>query len=130
MRCIPKKTIKTVIESNNDVLVQLKRNQPCLHDAMVEHAQKQTFDDTHRMHDPGKRNRIERRGASIWHLPQSTDTEFWHGHFKTLICIQRLVGRFDTRQQDWQSSEETAYYLCARHMKAEEANKVIRNHTV
>ena len=38
------------------------------------------------------------------------------------------MDRFDTRQKDWQSSEETAYYLCTRHMKAEEANKVIRNH--
>ena len=122
------KTTETVIESNNDLLVQLKRNQPSLHDAMVEHAQKQSPDDTNRMHDQGKRNRIETRDASTWSLSLENATESWHSHFKTLVCIHRVVDRFDTRKKNWRTTRETAYYLCTREIEAKEANQVVRNH--
>ena len=128
MLCTLKKTTETVIESNNDLLVQLKRNQPSLHDAMVDHAQKQSPDDTDRMHDQGKRNRIETRDASIWPLPLESGTESWHSHFKTLVCIHRVVDRFDTREKDWRTTQETAYYLCTKEINAKEANQVVRNH--
>ena len=128
MLCTLKKTTETVIESNNDLLVQLKCNQPSLHDAMVEHTQKQSPDDTDRMHDQGKRNRIETRDASIWSLPLESGTEYWHHHFKTLVCIHRVVDRFDTRKKDWRRTKETAYYLCTREINAKEANQVVRNH--
>jgi len=123
-----KKTVETVIESNNNVLVQLKRNQPSLHDAMVEYAKNQCPDETARMHDQGKRNRIETRDASIWSLPQGSGTELWHDHFKTLICIHRVTNRSDTRKKNWQTTQETAYYLCTKKISATEANKTVRNH--
>jgi len=128
MLCTLKKTIETAIDSNNDILVQLKRNQPSLHDAMVEHTKKQYPDETDRMHDQGKRNRIETRDASVWPLSQESGTEPWHDHFKALICIHRVVDRFDTRKKDWQTTKETAYYLCTREINAKEANQVVRNH--
>jgi len=123
-----KKTTETVIDSKNDLLVQLKRNQPSLHDAMVERTKKQCPDETDRMHDQGKRNRIETRDASTWSIPLESGTEPWHSHFKTLISIHRVVDRFDTRKKDWQTTEETAYYLCTRKINAKEANQVVRNH--
>ena len=126
MRCTPKKTIETVVESNNDLLVQLKRNQPSLHDAMVKHTVNQCPDETNRMYDQRKRNRIETRDASTWTLPVKSAIEPSHGHFKTLICIHRVVKRFDTRKKDWQTTQETAYYLCTRKINAKEANKVVR----
>ena len=128
MLCTPKKTIETVVESNNDLLVQLKRNQPSLHDVMVKHTINQYPNETDRMHDQRKRNRIETRNASTWTLPVKSATEPWQGHFKTLICIHRVVKRFDTRKKDWQTTQETAYYLCTRKINAKEANKVVRNH--
>ena len=128
MLCTLKKTVETVIKSKNDLLVQLKRNQPSLHDAMVKRTKNQCPDGTDRMHDQGKRNRIETRDASIWSLLPESGTESWHDHFKTLICIHRTVDRFDTRKKDWQTTQETAYYLCTRAINAKEANQVVRNH--
>jgi len=123
-----KKTVETAIESNNDLLVQLKRNQPSLHDLMVEYAKNECPNGTDKMHDQGKHNRIETRTASTWSLPQGSGTELWHDHFKTLICIYRVVGRFDTRIKNWKTTQEKAYYLCTREVSATEANKVVRDH--
>ena len=116
-----KKTVETAIESNNDLLVQLKRNQPSLHDLMVEYAKNEPPDGTDRIHDQGKHNRIETRTASTWSLPQGSGTELWHDHFKTLICIYRVVDRFDTRIKNWKTTQEKAYYLCTREVRATES---------
>jgi len=128
MLCIPKKTVETVVDTHNDLLVQLKRNQPSLHDAMVDYASTQAPKGTDSTHEVGKRNRIETRTASIWSLPKESGTKSWHDHFKTLVRIHRHVDRFDTKKKDWQTSEETAYYLCTRAINAVKANQVVRNH--
>ena len=124
----PKKTVEVVVETHNDLVVQLKRNQPSLHDAMVEYATSHTPTNNDRTDDIGKRNRIETRESSVWSLPKGSGTERWHDHFKTLIRIERHVDRFDTKKKDWQTTEETAYYLCTRTIDATKANKVVRNH--
>lgn len=95
-----------MIESNNHVLVQLKRNQPSLQDAMMAYAKNARPDATSRMHDQGKRNRIETRDASTWSLPKEVVLESWYGHFKALICIHRVVDYFDTRKKDWKTTQE------------------------
>jgi len=123
-----KKTVETVLESGNHILVQLKRNQPSLHDAVAQHAHNQAPAETHTLHDSGKRNRIEMRVASVWTLPAGVGTEPWHDHFKTLVCVHRQTDRFDTRTHDWETSKETAYYLCDCNLSAEQANHVIRQH--
>lgn len=128
MLCIPKKTVEAVIASKNDLLVQLKRNQPSLHDAMSEHATKQSPSDTDGTHEIGKRNRIETRVASTWVLSKGSGTKDWHDHFKTLVRIHRHIERFDTKKKKWQTSEETAYYLCTRSIEAKQANEAVRNH--
>jgi len=89
---------------------------------------KQSPDDTNRMHDQGKRNRIETRDASTWSLSLENGTESWHSHFKTLVCIHRVVDSFDTRKKNWRTTRETAYYLCTREIEAKEAKQVVRNH--
>lgn len=66
--------------------------------------------------------------ASVWALPAGIGTEPWHDHFKTLVCVHRQTDRFDTRMQDWHTSNETAYYLCDMSLSAEQANHVIRQH--
>jgi hypothetical protein len=58
---------------------------------MVEYTKNKDPNDTDIRHDQGKRNRIERRTASIWPLPKGSGTELWHDHFKTLICIDRVI---------------------------------------
>ena len=117
-----------MIATGNHLLAQLKRNQPLLHDAMVDYAQCHPCVDEDHTHEIGQRNRIEDRTAQIWHLPSGVGTEPWHDHFRTLIRVRRRTERFDTRLKDWQVSEETAYYLCDLRLSAARFNHVIRSH--
>lgn len=128
MRYIPKKTVETVLESNNHLPVQLKRNQSALYNALVLHSTHEPPDGTHQTHDIGQHNRIENRCATTWTLTQNLGTKEWHHHFKTLIRVERKVDRFNTRKKDWDHSEETAYYLCDLTLTAEQANTTIRKH--
>jgi len=123
-----KKTLEAVQQSDNHLLVQLKRNQPTLYDRMAQYMQDKPADDCHRLHDSGKRNRIESREASIWLLKPNEEEAHWADTFETLISIHRQVDRFNTQQKNWVRSEETAYYLCDLALSAEKANQAIRNH--
>ena len=116
--------------SGNHLLVQLKANQPSLHQAMIAYADQHPSIDLHRLHDGGRRGRIESRVAEVWHLPPGVGTEPWHDHFRTLIRVQRSTDRFDTRSHNWRSSAETAYYLCDQARSAAECNHIIRSHWV
>ena len=108
--------------------MQLKRNQPSLFDAMVKHTLSHPFVDEDHTHEIGKRNRIERRRAQVWHLPQEVGTEPWHNHFRSLIRVHRHTDRFNTRLKDWEASEETAYYLSDLVLPAAQCNQAIRGH--
>jgi len=128
MRYIHKKTLESAQNSQNHMLVQLKRNQPTLHDEMKQYAHDHPTNGTHRLHDSGKRNRIETRDASVWKLQANQCKVGWANDFKTLISIDRQVDRFDTRKKEWIRSKETAYYLCDIDLSAEQANTYVRNH--
>ena len=117
-----------MIDTGNHLIVQLNRNQPSLHDAMVEHTLSHPFVDEDCTHEIGKRNRIERRHAQVWHLPQGVGKESWHDHFRTLICVHRHTDRFNTRLKDWEATEETAYYLSDLVLPAARFNQAIRGH--
>jgi predicted transposase YbfD/YdcC len=95
---------------------------------MEAHAKETPADETHRLHDSGKRNRIETRDASVWKLKPKKDKSHWADAFKTLITIHRQTDVFNTRKKDWVSREEIAYYLCDLELSAEQANIIIRNH--
>ncbi len=93
-----------------------------------DHVHNYSASETHRLHDSGKRNRIEIRGASVWKLKSDQCKVGWANDFKTLISIDRQVDRFDTRKKEWVRSKETAYYLCDIALSAEQANTYVRSH--
>jgi len=128
MLCIHKKTLESAQQSDNHLLVQLKRNQPTLYDKMKQYTENIPANDTHCLHDSGKRNRIETRTASTWKIKEDKKNTHWADAFKTLILVHRQVDRFNTRKKNWVTSEETAYYLCDLKLSAEEVNKVVRDH--
>lgn len=128
MHSTPKKTTEIIVATGNHVLVQLKRNQPRLHEAMVAHSRRHPCVDEHHTHEMGQRNRIEDRIAQVWRLPPGTGTEPWHDHFRSLIRVQRRTERFDTQWKGWRVAEETAYYLCDLSLCAAQFNEIIRRH--
>lgn len=108
---MPKKTLETVLDSGNHLLVQLKGNQPTLQ----AHARKLTAQSpTHieHSHEVGRHSRIETRTVKRWPLPAGFGSEPWHSRFSTLVEVERRIERFDTRAGQWVPSHETALYLC------------------
>src|SRR5512144_522821 len=111
MPSMPKKTVEVVVATGNDLLVQLKGNQPSLCQRLTITYPAQPPLDRHHRHEIGGHGRIERRTTRVWSLPAGAGTEPWHDHFCAFIEVQRCTEVFDTRRQNWRERQETAYYL-------------------
>jgi predicted transposase YbfD/YdcC len=122
-----KKTFEAAKRSGNDLLVQVKRNQPTLHAQLLKHAAQHPAADHHVTHDHGRRNRMERREVSTWILPEGWLGEGWTT-LRMLIGVRREIERFDTRQQRWWTSQETTWYVCTRLLSAREGGELVRGH--
>ena len=122
-----KKTFETAERSGNDLLVQVKRNQPTLHAQLLAHAAQHPPADHHVTHDHGRRNRIERREVRTWILPAGRFGQDW-STLRVLIGVEREVSCFDTKQQTWRISQETAWYVCTRLLSARDGGELVRGH--
>jgi len=125
---MPKKTVELVRQTENHLLVQLKRNQLTLYDRLVERVVPQPPAEVHHGHEGGHHHRIERRTVSVWSLSAGTGSEPWHDHFQTGIRVERHTDVFDTRRKDWAERRETAYYLATQTLTAAHAATLIRDH--
>lgn len=125
---MPKKTVEVVIATGNDLLVQLKSNQPSLSERLTTTDPSQPPLDRHHGHEVGCHGRIERRTPRVWSLPPGAGTEPWHDHFCALIEVQRHTEVFDTRRKSWRERQETAYYLSTVVLTAAQSAEMIRGH--
>jgi predicted transposase YbfD/YdcC len=124
---MPKKTVESVIETGNHLLVQVKGNQPTLQAHAREVALQPPLR-TESSHTIGKRNRIEQRTVKVWPLPAEFGTEPWHRRFRTLVQVERHVERFQTQTAEWQSSVEVSLYLSDMLHDSANWGNVIRRH--
>jgi predicted transposase YbfD/YdcC len=124
---LPKKTLQVAVDSGNDVLVQLKGNQPTLLDTMVGLAEKSPARDIHHHDQIGQRNRIESRTTSVWPVAKDQVPEEW-ANIRCLVQVERFTEIFQTKSATWQPRGETAYYVCTRDLSAEVAADAVRNH--
>ncbi|MEJ8676950.1 ISAs1 family transposase [Chromobacterium amazonense] len=127
MPCTAKKTLQIAQKSGSDVLVQVKRNQPKLHEQLLEFATSDAAAELCVTQDVGRRNRIEQRQTRVWHLPEGVLAEDW-SVLRTLICVERNVERFDVRHQQWRPSQDAAWYVCTRQLRAVQASQLVRGH--
>lgn len=114
--------------TGNHLLVPVKANQSTLLQHLTETYLAQPPQDRHHTHEIGRHHRIERRLTQTWYLPLEVGTEDWHAHFCTLVEIQRHTDVFDTRQKDWVSRQETAYYVSTATLSAAHAAHAVRAH--
>lgn len=128
MRCTVKKTLEIAKASGNDVLVQLKANQPSLLSAAQAYAAEQTENSQHQEHDQGKRNRDERRHTTVWHMDPASHLKSDWKQITCLIRMERKTSYFDTRLKKWCERGEIAWYVCTKPLTASEAAKAIRAH--
>jgi predicted transposase YbfD/YdcC len=126
MRCTVKKTLEAAKRSGNDVLVQVKRNQPALYTQLLAYAAHYPAEEECTTKDAG-RNRVEQRCASVWTLPEGLLDKDWAA-LQTLIRVERTVDCLDTKSQTWHSRQETSWYVCTRALTADCGARWIRGH--
>jgi predicted transposase YbfD/YdcC len=127
MRCTVKKTLKVAVESGNDVLVQLKGNQPSLLGTMEALSEHRPPRDNHHDDQTGQRNRIESRTTSVWPLTADEAPVEWPS-IRCLVQVRRRTDVFNTTRGTWDTRSETAWYVCTRDLSAHSAAKAIRDH--
>jgi hypothetical protein len=88
---LPKKTIATAVASGSDVLVQALGNQPALVQHLQALAKSQEAGMRYHHDEIGKRNRIESRTTSVWHVPKAWLSELdWPPEFDTKRPSQKI----------------------------------------
>lgn len=118
-----------MIATDNDLLVQLKANQPNLLDLAQTFQAEHPFEERHYQVDLGRRNRIEQRETLCWSLPPEFGGESWQGAFRSLLCVVRTTEVFDTASKTWRPRrEEPAYYLATTKDTAAAFAGIIRGH--
>jgi len=122
-----KETVKAITESGNDVLVQVKANQPKLLDKVTVLAEQTPPAETAYEAQIGQRNRIEQRRANVWPLAPGALGAPW-SDMRCAIQVCRHTEVFDTAHDEWKPRSETAWYLCSRELSAQEAQRSVREH--
>ena len=127
MRCTAKKTLLAALASGNDVLVQVKANQPTLlHDLMALAAEAPP-QGSHHEDQLGQRNRIETRCSSVWPVAAGQLGAEWSS-IRCLIRVHRHTEVFNTALATWQPRSEVAWYVCTRQLPPRPAHQAVRDH--
>lgn len=122
-----KKTLEAAKETGNDVIVQVKDNQPNLLKDCLDIAEKMTADDKYREPVEKTRNRIESRYVEIFEQPILSDQNKW-ALVEAVVKVERTRMVFDTTSKCWKDAGETSYYISTTVVNAEKCCQAIRNH--
>lgn len=115
------------MDSGNDLLVQVKANQPTLLKKLAALADKTPPAETAYNTEIGQRNRIEQRRAAVWPVAEGALGAQWSG-LRCAIEGHRHTEVFDTARGHWKPRGETAWYLCTRPLSALQAQRGVRDH--
>jgi predicted transposase YbfD/YdcC len=121
------KTLQAGVETGNDVVAQVKKNQKTLLSDCKDIANTLTPDDVFTEPFEKKRNRIESRRAEVFLSPLLTDAEKWDS-VKAVIKIDRFRQVFDTKKKEWENSHETSFYVSTIILDAKKICHGIRGH--
>ena len=127
MRCTAKKTFEAAAKAGVTLIVQVKGNQPTLHQ------QSQLISATTAplgsacSHDKG-RNRDERRTATVFDPANSLPETDWQLHIAAIIRVERTVYTRNAATGLLRHTNETAFYVANAPLTATRAAKAIRAH--
>jgi len=126
MPCTVKKTLETALTHDCHLLVQVKDNQPSLLEACRLIATHHPAQDVETETDKGH-GRIEERHVQVFEPPKA----WWPAEWAALIACLIQVTRHTRRRGPggvWQTSEETAFYVCTALLPATVLAGAIRGH--
>jgi predicted transposase YbfD/YdcC len=114
-------------ETDNGLLVQVKQNQPTLHDTLTKLCAEHHPFDSHETVDRRRHGRQEHRLVEVFDTAGQLDTE-WQPLIACVARVSRLTFEKDTRSGLWPSREEIGCYACQIHLDAETLARAVRSH--
>lgn len=127
MRCTAKKTLEVAAEANIALIVQVKDNQPTLHQQIQEISATTAPLGSAQSHDRG-RNRDERRTVTVFDPTEKLADTDWHPHVAAIIRVERNVFIRNAATGMLRRSTETAFYVSNTQVAATHAAEAIRAH--
>jgi predicted transposase YbfD/YdcC len=121
------KTLDIAHATGNEVIVQVKENQPTLLQDCQTLAQTQPPAEVYQEPVTKARNRIESRKVEVFTLPNLTHADKW-SLVEAVVKVDRHRWVFDTKAKEWQPSDETAFYISTTVLSAQEFCTGIRGH--
>jgi hypothetical protein len=115
------------LNTGNDLLAQVKENQPALMERLREIAGQEPVLDTARSHDKG-RNRQEDRIVQTFDLAGAFAETDWAPHLATGIRVTRSTWLRSASTGLWTKREETAWYVSSASFSAKVFADAIRGH--
>ncbi len=126
-RCTAKKHFEAAAAASVALIVQVKDNQPTLHQRIQEIAAITAPLGSARSHDKG-RNRDERRTVTVFDPADKLADTDWHPHVAAIIRVERNVYTRNAKTGLLHHSAETAFYVANTLATAAHAAKAIRAH--
>jgi len=114
-----KKTIETIVESNNDYIIKVKKNQPKLQEAIRVQTDEETAIQVKVEDDLSKGRKVQRL-VEVFAPPENIDSK-WKG-VESVIRVTR------SGERDGESYSTLSYYLSSLPPKSARIAKVIRGH--
>ena len=126
-RCTAKKTFEATAAANIALIVQVKDNQPTLHQRIREIAAAAAPLGSVHSHDKG-RNRDERRTVAVFDPADELADTDWQPHVAAVIRVKRRVYTRNTATGLLRHSTETAFYVSNTPVTATRAAEAVRAH--
>ena len=127
MRCIAKKHFEVAAEANIALLVQVKDNQPGLHQRIQDLANTAAPLGSACSRDHG-RNRDESRTVRVFDPADKLADTDWHNHIAAVIRVEREVFTRDVKTGLLRHASEIAFYVSNTPITAARAATAIRAH--
>lgn len=120
-------TIKSVIDSGGNLIVQVKKNQKYLLNKCEKIGQKNKYIEKYVTDIEKGHGRIEIRTCTIFEVENIIHNGKWKD-VKTIIKVERDIKVFDTKKKKWKDRHEISYYIATNRLSAKKYNIIIREH--
>jgi predicted transposase YbfD/YdcC len=127
MRCTVKKTLQIIHETGNDVIVQVKANQPNLLQGLEKIAATSAPVAVHDSTDRA-RNRREDRHVHVYDTAAALKGTDWDPLAVAMVCVHRQTLMRSAATGLWAQREEISFYISSVMLPADTFAQAIRGH--
>ena len=121
------KTLETAVSSNNNIIIQVKENQPTLLNDCINTTESTKADDEYQEPESKQRNRIESRNVEVYENVDGIDKDKWN-LVESIIKVERKRQVFNTKTKSYKCSDEISYYISTAILSAKQYCEAIRLH--